>query len=71
MRDPQGSLLDLIEPDVVHALLPNMWFACGGTFLRDCTCGCALDHRPGRWVLRRTSTEGVTCADCLRAMRAR
>lgn len=55
----------------VHALTPNMWFACGGTFVKNCGCGCAADYRPGRWVLRRKSTEGVTCPDCIDALEAR
>lgn len=52
----------------IHALTPNMWFACGGTFVKSCKCGCAQDFRPGRWVLRRTSTKGVTCRDCIDAL---
>lgn len=65
-------LADIERPagaaEVVHALLPSMWFACGGTMARRCRCGCAPFYRPGRWVLRRRSIEGVTCAECIEAL---
>jgi len=72
------DLLDLLaeiegadEPgaDTVHAMLPNMWFACGGTPVRNCRCGkCDGCYRPGRWEYRYKSTKGVTCLECLDAL---
>lgn len=65
------DLLDLLaeqgprDPrlDVVHAVRPNMWGACGW-----CICGCA-GASGAAFVLRRQNTDGVTCAACLEAMR--
>lgn len=63
-----SDLLDLLEAiehparDIVHAIRPNMWAACGW-----CICGCE-GHKGERWVLRNTSTDGVTCPACLAAM---
>lgn len=63
----QPDLLDLLAQDtpgqaVVHAVRPNMWGACGW-----CICGC--EGRKGdRFVLRQTSTAGVTCPACITAM---
>ena len=44
----------------IHALRPNMWYACGGTLLPD-----HPDYAPGRWELRRYNSDGVTCPGCL------
>ena len=63
MSDPaQLDLLDLLSEaetpardGVVHAVLPNIWRACGW-----CVCGC--QGRMGEaWTLRRTEHRSVTC----------
>ncbi len=45
--------------DVVHAIRPNMWGACGW-----CICGCQ-GAKGARSVLRNGTTDGVTCSACV------
>lgn len=64
------DLLDLLDDldhdpgaDLIHAIRPNMWAACGW-----CSCGCT-GRRHDTYQLRTHRTDGITCQDCLTAMK--
>lgn len=58
MTQLEFDLFDDDRGDVVHVMMPNMRYACGG-----CICGCSGPR--GHFVLGTFEWEKVTCPECL------